>query len=132
MFDALFSNPKALLLATLSGVVPAILWLWFWLHQEDSENKEPRGLIILSFIIGAVAVVFAITLEKFSVNFISDHSLQILTWASIEEILKFLAVSVIIFGSAHIEETLDYPMYFIAVALGFAAFENVIFLIKPI
>ncbi len=130
--DSLFANPKVFLLATLSGVLPAILWLWFWIHQEDSEKSEPRGLIFLSFLIGAITVLVAISLEKFSAGLIHNHSLQILTWASIEEILKLLAVCIVIFSTNEVERPIDYPMYFIAVALGFAALENVLFLIKPL
>jgi RsiW-degrading membrane proteinase PrsW (M82 family) len=33
---------------------------------------------------------------------------------------------------AIVDEPIDYPMYFIAAALGFAALENVLFLIQPL
>lgn len=123
---------KTVLLAILGGALPAMLWLWFWLHEEDSDEKEPIGLIIIAVIIGAVSVVIAIGLEKFSADFISDHTFRVITWAAIEELLKFAAVSVIIFGSRDIDRPIDYPMYFIATALGFAALENVLFLLRPL
>jgi RsiW-degrading membrane proteinase PrsW (M82 family) len=127
----LLQEPKTLILAILSGVVPAIFWLWFWLRQEDREDREPIGLIIISFILGGLIVFVAIWLEKYSLNFIKDNTTQIVVWAIIEEILKFIGVMVIIFGNKNIDQPIDYPMYFIATALGFAALENFLYLLNP-
>lgn len=123
---------KIIIYAILGGLLPAVLWLWFWLRAEDKNRKEPRGLIFLTFILGALSVVVAIGLEKFSGNLIQDKNIKIIVWASIEEIVKFLAVSVVIYRSSLISKPIDYPMFFIACALGFAALENILFLIHPI
>ena len=32
-------DPKTLLYALLGGILPAVLWLWFWL-KEDSKNRN--------------------------------------------------------------------------------------------
>ncbi len=128
----LLADPKTLIYAVLGGVVPAIFWLWFWLREEDSENREPYGIIALSFVLGGLVVFIAIWLEKASAVFIEDHTAQIVVWAAIEELLMFAGVALIVFGSGAIDEPIDYPMYFIATALGFAALENVLFLIKPL
>lgn len=129
------TNPialKTIIYAILGGVVPAIFWLWFWLQEEDKENREPIGLISLTFFVGALSVIVAIALEKFTQTFISAPNLQIVAWSGIEEIVKYLGVLVIIKGSTAVNEPIDYPMYFIACALGFAALENVLFLIEPL
>lgn len=129
------TNPiaiKTIVYAILGGVVPAIFWLWFWLHEEDRDNPEPMGLIALTFFMGALCVIVAIALERFAQNIIPLRNLQIVAWAGIEEIVKYLGVLVIIKGSSAIKEPIDYPMYFIACALGFAALENVLFLIEPL
>ncbi len=128
----MISDPKTLLIAILSGAIPAIFWLWFWLKQEDDENPEPAGLIILSFLVGSILVFIAIWLERYSLNFISGDKSKIIIWASVEELVKLLGVSIIIIGNKNVDEPIDYPMYFIAVALGFAAMENVLYLINPI
>jgi RsiW-degrading membrane proteinase PrsW (M82 family) len=128
----LLRDPKMLLFAILSGVIPAIFWLWFWLHQEDADKREPKALIVLSFILGAIVVVIAIWLEKYSLQFVSDHTWQIILWATIEEVLKLAGAGIIIASINTIDEPIDYPMYFIAVALGFAAFENVLYLTQPL
>jgi len=128
----LLQNPETLILAIASGLIPALFWLWFWLKQEDSENPEPIGLIIISFLLGGLIVFVAIWLEKYSLNFIDKGSnIQIIVWAAIEEILKLIGIAIIIFGNSNLDEPIDYPMYFIATALGFAALENILYLLDP-
>ncbi len=128
----LIHDPKTILFAIVGGILPAIVWLWFWIREEDNEDREPMILIILSFILGALIVFIAISLEKYSINFVTDKTWQVVVWASIEEILKFIGVSFIIFGNRTIDKPIDYPMYFMATALGFAALENILFLINPL
>ncbi len=123
---------KTIIYAILGGVVPAIFWLWFWLREEDKKNPELVGLIALTFFVGALSVILAIGLEKLTETLFADENLRIVLWAGIEEIVKYLAVLVIIRGSRDVDEPIDYPMYFIAAALGFAALENVLFLIQPL
>ena len=69
----LISDPKTLLYAIVGGALPAVFWLWFWLRQEDDEQKEPKILIAATFILGAVTVIVAIGLEKYSLNFIKSN-----------------------------------------------------------
>jgi RsiW-degrading membrane proteinase PrsW (M82 family) len=129
--NEIIQDPKMLLLAVLSGLVPAIFWLWFWLRQEDKEEPEPIGLIIISFILGGLLVFVAVWMERTSAIFIKDVTSQTVLWASIEELLKLGGVAILIFGINIIDEPIDYPMYFIATALGFAALENILYLINP-
>src|SRR5450830_1162634 len=131
MNELLLSNPSTIPYAILVGVVPALLWLWFWMYQEDIDDPEPIILVIVDFILGAILVLIAMWMEKFSMNFVKDNTMQIIVWAGIEELLKLIGVSLMIFGNNIIRRPIDYPMYFIATALGFAAFENVLYLIKP-
>lgn len=126
------SDPKTILYAILGGAVPAILWLWFWLYQEDRDEPEPIALIIVTFILGGIMVFIAMWMEKYSMNFLSSNTSQIIVWAATEEILKLIGVSFIIFGNNIVRKPIDYPMYFITTALGFAAFENVLYLLKPL
>lgn len=123
---------KTIIYAILGGVVPAIFWLWFWLREEDRHKPEPIGFIVMTFFLGALSVVVAIGFEKFAQEMIADKNMQIVVWAGIEEVVKMFAAFAIIKGSHIIDEPIDYPMYFIACALGFAALENVLFLIQPL
>ena len=127
----MITDPKIWGLAFLFGVIPSLIWLWFWL-KEDKKRAEPKGLLTIIFILGMMAVVFVLPVQKFIQSQVSSHGGQIILWASAEEIIKFLAVIFLLYKSAHIDEPLDWPIYMITAALGFAALENTLFLVKPI
>ena len=132
MIELFQKDPETLVYAVLGGLIPALFWLWFWLKQEDKEEPEPLGLLAVSFILGALMVFVAIWMEKLSLSFIgTDESVKIIVWATIEELLKFFGIYMIIFGNKNLNQPIDYPVYFMTTALGFAAFENVLYLIKP-
>jgi protease PrsW len=125
-------DPKSIIIAFLSGIIPSLFWLWFWL-REDKENPEPKGLIFITFVVGMLAVIFVIPLEKFAQgNIIDNQALLFVALASIEEIMKYLGVSLIALKSKIIDQPIDYPIYFLTAALGFAALENTLFLVAPI
>lgn len=113
----------------LGGVLPALLWLWFWL-REDNLHPEPRGLIAFSFLAGCLGVFLALILEGFAQDIVTNQTYRYITWAVIEEVVKFLLVAVIAFRSSYLDEPIDAMIYCITVALGFAAFENTLFIFK--
>ncbi len=125
------NNPKMLVLAFLGGSIPAFLWLWFWL-KEEAKKKEPKGILTILFIVGMTAVIFALQIEKFIQMHIDSANLQLVLWASAEELVKYLAVLVVVYGTNYASEPVDWPIYLITAALGFAALENALFLIKPL
>ncbi len=125
------TDPKIIGLAILGGVAPALIWLWFWL-REDEEKPEPKGLLLMCFLLGAAAVIFILPVEKLIQSSIGSQMWQIISWAGAEEIIKYLAVIIILFRTSYIKEPIDWPIYLITAALGFAALENTFFLIKPL
>lgn len=121
---------QTLLFALSGGILPALLWLWFWL-KEDKKRPEPRGLIILTFITGMVVVPLVLPFERFiDVNF--TGTIVIILWASIEEIFKYAGAYFAVLKRKEMDEPIDAVIYMITVALGFAALENTLFLINPL
>lgn len=117
--------------AFIGGLLPAFIWLYFLLH-EDSCHPEPKRMIALAFVAGMIAVPLAIPLEQYAKSAFPD-SLSILTaWALIEETLKYLMAAIFILWRPAVDEAPDYVIYMITVALGFAAAENMLFLITPL
>jgi RsiW-degrading membrane proteinase PrsW (M82 family) len=125
----LTADPKILIMAFLSGIIPSLLWLWFWLKEE--EKPEPKLLLTIIFIMGMVTVVIALPIEKFILAHLNSQTVQVVLWSSVEEILKYLAVFVVIYKTNNDSEPIDWPIYLITAALGFAALENMLFLVKP-
>jgi len=126
------TDPKTLLIAVLIGVIPALIWLWFWL-REDKENPEPKGLILLTFILGMISVILVLPLEKVASIYITGGKISlVLALSFMEEVIKYLAAAVLALKSKFNDEPIDPAIYMITAALGFAAFENILFLIQPI
>ncbi|MES2202918.1 MAG: PrsW family glutamic-type intramembrane protease [Patescibacteria group bacterium] len=119
-----------LFLSILGGVLPALVWLAFWL-LEDRCQPEPKRFIFLCFVAGMLAVWPALLLEKALVPYASGTTL-LLGWASIEELLKFGAAMIMALMWASYDEPLDAVVYMVTAALGFSAMENVLFLLTPI
>lgn len=126
-----------ILLAAAVGVLPAGLWLWFWL-REDRVHPEPRSVLGTVFIFGALAVIPAFFIEKALANYLAFNPYQVLSdwrqlglavlsWSAVEEILKFAAVYLAAFWRRVYDEPVDAMVYMITGAIGFAAVENTLF-----
>lgn len=138
--------------ALLGGIIPALIWLWFFL-REDRTHPEPRWLIVAAFLAGMVAVLLALPTEMVLkcaaagswpetiwssplktlayCRSVGGHD-PILLWAAAEELLKYVvALSAILWRRA-VDEPVDAMIYLITVALGFAALETGLFLLGPL
>lgn len=143
-------NWQPLLIAVLGGILPSLLWLWFWL-KEDKESPEPTGLIALSFFAGMAVVYFVIPVQKFIVaslpsimNILDTLSLKfsfvmpeiatvkLTLWAFVEEFAKYATVFLIAFKSKFFDEPMDAVIYLITAALGFSAMENALYIFKDL
>ncbi len=130
--------------AFLAGVLPAVIWLVFWL-REDADHPEPRGYVLKTFAFGALAVPAALILQVlFNAVFgIGDtESLKgapfftafavVCVWAFIEEYVKYKAAWNGGLSKTVTDEAVDVPIYLISAALGFAALENILFILVPL
>jgi len=123
-------SPTIFAIAFVSGLVPALFWLWFWL-REDKKNPEPLHLIIITFIAGMAVVPLALPLQKLAIEIYSGTNLM-WSWVIIEEVLKYaVAVAVILWNRA-VDEPIDMIIYMITIALGFSALENSLFMLTPL
>ena len=111
------------LYSILAGVIPACLWLWFWL-REDNLRPEPRSIIVRAFIGGMLAVIVVIPLQFAAQEFVKDQKSLFIIWAFIEEIIKLLAAYFFALRTRYADEPIDDVIYLITTALGFAAIEN--------
>ncbi len=127
-------------LAFLLGIIPAFVWLWFWLKED--VHPEPAKILTLAFLGGMITVLFVLPLQKIVFDLFTEYrlfsdfwwnNLQFSIWAGIEEVLKFVFVYLIALKNKKIaDEPVDDIIYLIVAALGFVTLENALFLVEPI
>jgi RsiW-degrading membrane proteinase PrsW (M82 family) len=143
MFDHLNSFLNTILIGIGIGFLPSIIWMLFWIREDT--HPEPFRILLKAFFYGMLSVPFAIIFELWVVNsigfesitdIISNNMTEVLiivfiVWAGIEEMLKFA------FGMRELvqkddDEPVDPVIYMIVTALGFAALENILFIMSPL
>lgn len=133
------------LLAILSGIIPAILWLWYWLSY-DKKNPEPKFFIAITFFTGVITAFIAIPIENLITNnqtllenlfsntatylYIPATSIILVFYSATEEILKFLGAYFSAIKRPQNNEAIDNVIYLVTAALGFAAMENILFVMS--
>lgn len=120
----------SILAAAAGGMIPAFVWLWFWL-REDAKHPEPRRLIALAFFAGMCTVAITVPLEQYVGGLIQNQTLTFTAWSAIEETIKFIAALAVVLWRKDYDEPVDAVIYMICVALGFSAVENTLFLWNP-
>ncbi len=120
----------------LGGVLPAMIWLYFLL-KEDARCPEPRHMIIIAVLAGMIGVPLVLPLEHLAMTLLpatdpSPGLAVIIAWATIEETAKYALAAILVFWRRWVNESVDLVVYMITVALGFAAIENMLFLIQPL
>ncbi len=129
--EFLFIKQYPFILSFLMGLVPALIWLWFWL-KEDRHPESAKNLT-LSFLGGMLAVLFVLPLQKLVYDYLGQRdALAFTIWAGIEEIFKFGLVYFIALRQKFTDEPVDDMIYLIVGALGFVTLENTLFLLEPI
>lgn len=126
------------------GLIPGLFWLWFWMHED--KHKEPKKIIILTFILGMFGLLISFIIQKIFIlifnintinsneyiNFISLHPIVNLIFVIIEEFIKFICAYVIFFRTKLFDEPIDAFIYLMTAAIGFSSMENSLYVIKPL
>jgi RsiW-degrading membrane proteinase PrsW (M82 family) len=134
-----------ILYALVGGVVPALLWLWFFL-REDKAHPEPRPYLFFAFLLGALAIAVSLPLQyvtqctmavpfadilQYGCNTLSGA--PVFVWATIEEVAKWLVIALFILWRKNIvDEPIDAMVYLITISLGFSAIETALFIFEPL
>lgn len=100
--------------------------------KEDSRCPEPPRMILLAFCLGMLAVPLVIFPERWAEVAYGEGMSKWISWAVIEELMKYVLVAMFILPKRAVDETPDYVIYMVTVALGFAAAENALFLFAPL
>ncbi len=121
--------------AVLLGLAPSIIWLLFF-EKEEKEKSEPFSDILFAFLVGAVTTFIALLIQIGCARYFATIPLPlhsnaaIAVFATIEEIVKFLGVFLLVRRRKAFNQPLDAMIFMITAALGFAAVENIASLIN--
>jgi len=117
------------------GVLPSLVWLGYYLLKDS--HPEPKKTILRVFLWGGAMTIpvlllqlsFTSLLGQFNVDSIVRNIIHgFFIIAFIEEFFKFAVVKLKVLNSPDLDEPLDVMLYMIVSALGFAAFENILYL----
>jgi protease PrsW len=118
-----------------AAIVPALLLLWLIVAADS--RPEPPKLVLISVVLGALCAAAAVAVE-FSVlqvlpisanRWLAALELSLFCAAIPEEALKVSMITVIALRSREFDEPMDGIVYGTAVGLGFAALENLFYVI---
>lgn len=125
-----------LLLLAVTPVLTIILYIYF----QDTYDKEPTGLLVVSFLLGAIVSVLLV----FGLYFVTGHLLPITDKFSIwqqfiqafvvvalaEEFSKYIIVKYYAQTRKAFNEPYDGIMYAVMVSMGFACTENILYVLQ--
>jgi RsiW-degrading membrane proteinase PrsW (M82 family) len=126
-----FIQQYPFILSFLLGLIPALVWMWFWLKEDT--HPEPAKNLTLSFLGGMLSVLVVLPVQRIVYDHYSENiNLSFILWATIEESAKFAFVYFIALRRRVTDEPIDDIIYLIVSALGFVTLENTLFLLDPI
>lgn len=120
---------------------PVIILAWA-IYKAD-KNKEPTGLLVILFFSGLASIILTLILSQYMEVFIpffagNPDKMSPLGMAAyyyimvalIEEFSKWIMIYLITFKNKEFDEVYDAIVYGVFVALGFAFFENLLYVFE--
>lgn len=117
----------------LAAILPCFFFIWL-LNRFDRFKKEPRILILKLFIAGLVTPLIALLIEWVSIPLCNVLPAGLVVPAQafigiavVEEGVKLAALVWIVTKRKEFDEILDGAVYAVAVSMGFALLENIMY-----
>jgi len=118
------------------AIAPIMFLAWF-MYTRDRYEREPRRLILKTFFVGAVLTIPVVFVEVVGSLILppSEDPLSIFLHflvgvALVEESSKYAAVRVSVYSSREFNEPMDGLVYGAIAGLGFAAPENLLYVLS--
>lgn len=109
-----------------------------YIYLKDRHEREPVGLLIRSFFFGLLSIFVTllisqvlgvfVTLDEMSISEQAVHAFLIV--ALVEEFSKFIFVRGVLYNNKHFNEPFDGIVYSVMVGMGFATFENILYVVE--
>lgn len=116
-------------LSVLTAAIAPGIALLSYFYLKDRYDSEPIGMVIRVFMFGALLVFPIMMLQRALVLGFGENPFvfSFLFSSGIEELLKWFVVYYVIYKHVEFDEPYDGIVYAVAVSLGFATVENVIY-----
>lgn len=121
-------------LLTIAAMVPS-LFLLYKIYQWDRTEKEPKGLLLKLFLLGALSIIPAVIVELIGTSIcmnlfgegtlLFNLALFILVVGPAEEGFKLLFLRLGSWRNKAFDTMFDGIIYALFVSMGFALFENI-------
>jgi RsiW-degrading membrane proteinase PrsW (M82 family) len=117
----------------IASLAPVFIIL-FYVYFRDKYDREPLKLLIFAVVAGLIIVIPVVIVERLlmrmmpSFGQVAEAAYQAFIVAGFtEELFKFLALYLLVWRSPSFNEKFDGIVYAVFVSLGFAAVENVMY-----
>lgn len=118
----------------LTPILVIILFVYF----QDKYSPEPSKMIFFALLLGLLAIFPAVLLEfffEYIFSFVEIKFLRTVLYAFIgvglvEELSKFFFLWLFIYKNKHFDEPMDGVVYAVVLSLGFAGFENIMYVLN--
>ena len=109
-----------------------VVALLVWIYLKDAYEPEPRAFVMKVALAGGILVVGAAGLEALLSSWLpSSRTVEsFITTGLTEELVKFAGAMLVFYRSRHFNEEMDGIVYSSSLALGFAAVENVLYVMQ--
>lgn len=114
-----------------------VLIIAFYIYFRDKYEKEPIGILLKSLLIGVLITIPIIFIESWLVLFgsglgkLASAGYNAFAVAGFtEEVFKYLAFFFLIWRNRNFNEKFDGIVYAVFISLGFAAVENIFYVIE--
>lgn len=112
------------------AIAPPIM-IAYYVYQKDKYDKEPKSLIIKSFLFGCLGIIPAVFLEIFAKGMFTNLFLYVFFGiALVEEGVKYFFLKKYLFKKADFTEPMDGIVYGVMISLGFATIENIAYILN--
>lgn len=120
-----------------AALAPAIICT-IYIYIRDKYEKEPVRLLLMGTIFGAYATSIIINIQNMLVPFFNTLSSNIgklfmsfIISSWVEEFVKYVFLYFLVWRNKNFNERFDGIVYSVFVSLGFAAVENIMYVLNP-
>lgn len=126
------TNGRGILVLVFSVIASALapgLALLTYFYLKDRYDQEPLHMVIKVFMLGVLVVFPVMILQRGMILWLGDNPVvnSLLVSAGVEEFLKWFVMYHIIFNHTEFDEPYDGILYAVAISLGFATVENLLY-----